>query len=157
MRSIYDTRRPKHPHSPIRWYERCPQVSASFSPLYGILPWHGLIFDTYMSTVLALRQHHDHCEQSITASRSRLFLRQISKASVVVNIGSSALSTVSDFIRLILFDLIWITVFYLIQLNVSDLVWLTVSDLIQIIVSDLIQLTFLTGFDSVFLFGSTNV
>ena len=38
-RSIYETRRPEHPHSPIRQYERRPQVTASRPRCTSLVDW----------------------------------------------------------------------------------------------------------------------
>ena len=35
-RSIYDTRRPEHPHSPIRQYEQSPQRNCFTTPLQTV-------------------------------------------------------------------------------------------------------------------------
>ena len=52
-RSIYKTRRPEHPHSPIRRYKQHPQVPASRPHYIKFFPQFGSM-STYISTSTAL-------------------------------------------------------------------------------------------------------
>ena len=109
-------------------------------PLHGILPRNNQIYATSTSMVSTLLRGHNHREHSAAASRARQFSNQVSDARSIIGIGSSALTEVSDLIKLTVSDLIWLTV--------PDLIWLTYSDLIWLIISDLI---WLTVFDSIWL------
>ena len=100
------------------------------APLHGILYWCGLIYATHTSTP-SVPWRHNHHKHSYDASISIPLCRQLYNASTIVNIGSFNLDNVA---YLIIF-----TVFYLIWLTLFDCIWIT----------------FLTGFDLVFLFDST--
>ena len=98
-RSIYDTRQPEHPHSPIRQYEQRPQGPPFTASLHGILTGHGptlryvyiyVYIYFYIYNSVNLRRRHDHCEHCTAASRYFPQSHQISD--VIPVIGRSLAS-----------------------------------------------------------------
>ena len=132
--SIYNTRWPKHPHSPIHLYIRRPQGPNPLAPLHGILT------NTAHSRSISMSQFTFPCgvkiysnsDNSTAASTARPLPRQLSALGPVIGIG--------HFVWLSGYDLIWLTGPNLIQLTGTELIQLDGTDVIQTTVSDLIRL-----------------
>ena len=141
-RSIYDTRCPKHPHSPIRQYEWRPQEPCLVNPIIcnHVRTWS-------VSTLCYVYIYGPGTTQKSKPSQSlchRINICQLSVTSSVVGINSSALATV--------YELIWLNISNYIRLAVSDSIRLTVSDSIQFTVSDSIWLSVFWFSLNVFIF-----
>ena len=111
-RSIYNTRWPEHPHSPIHRYKRHPQGPHLHVPVV----WNPSCTRTYSTLRQLLRihlrswnfcRHHQHHEHWTTASRASSSPHQISDASAIIGIGRSVLEAVSHWIQLTC-SLIWL-------------------------------------------------
>ena len=104
-KSLCNTRFTKHPHLKILWSTTTPRDPHFLAPLHGILPWHGPTVYVHISNV-NISDMISIAANTDTASRLYLATHHLSDANTGIVIGSSALVTVSDLIRLVV--LIWV-------------------------------------------------
>ena len=110
--SIYDTRHPKHPHSPMCCYEQHPYEPPSWT--HYMESYLGTAYYTLHIPIRLLHQHiwlyRDLCKHAVSASRTCTLSCQLSDAIAVICVGSFALVTISDLIQTSFSDLFWILV-----------------------------------------------
>ena len=125
--SIYKTRRPEHPHLPIRQYERIPQGPPSRPCYMKSCPYMALTYTTDNdASTFSSTFYHNNCNHCTAASRACPLLHQVSDISAIIGIvigigigiGSSVLAAVSDWIWLTYFSIwLYLMVFGLIILT----------------------------------------
>ena len=101
-RSIYEIRRPEHLQSPIRRYERRPQGPPPRPCNMESCPDTALLYSTDTATSTSTVRH-DHCEHCTAASRALPLPHLVSDAISIIDIRSSVLAAISDWIRLTCF------------------------------------------------------
>ena len=119
--SIYNTRWPKHPHLPILWYKWLPHGPALWT--HYMESWIGTDWTYTTSTSMSTVLEFPLTSWFPWSLRCRVKSHQVSDASAIIGIGSSALATISDLTQFHLPCLIWFDSLFPTWFDVRFLIW----------------------------------